>query len=1425
MQWLSIGERGGVGCGFALDRWIRVALTTVSACLGLLLFSSPAFAAIAHEYESAVSVELAKGVSKAFCETLPETEPPCVSGALTGASAIAAAGKRLWVADQVGDKGRVDLFSAETGVFEGPQLNEGEGAGSLGGGLAVGHAEFAGTPGEQVYVESGGNLAVFDGATGKLLSVWTGANTPAKSFGGGKRAKSFGGEKDLAGSFGGEKGVAVNQSALSPDKGDVYVISDHGENAAGNAVDVFDPEKEVTKDGEEPAKPVTVIEGTCAPGEDLPCTGNLTPFVFPHKVAVSPLNGDVYVADIIEDNTSGHRSVVDVFEPTGVPGGYKFSSTITEANGALFGAEGGINGLAVDGEGDLYIALGNGSANTNKSIVYQFNAVGTLVSRLEGTPTEAFSDVTSVAVDSETGGLFVGDGGSGVPVRVFGRSVTIPDVALTAASEVHATHVVLNGTVNPDEAGAATCEFEYGTSLSYGAHAECEGPGSVATPIPGGPGDDSPVPVHSVTLAALEPDTTYFYRLRALNSTGVPSDEDAGQVTTSGPGLDGELSSEVASSAVTLDARIDPHGSNASYYFQYSETSTEACEATASFSSCAAIPAPPGEALGSASGEQEVSQRVQGLVPGRVYHYRVVVLSEAKPGETEVFPEADRTFTTQPEGSASGTAGLPDDRQWELVSPPDKHGALILPILGGGEASGAKVIESSLSGDALTYVASNPVEENAAGYHAEEQILATRGSGGWSSQNIGLPRSNPEGPGNGDEYRFFSEDLSLGLAEPIGGEFTSLKPDVFPPDSEGAPYVRHDLTCQTTPSTCFQPLVTGAPGYADVPEGTRFGSHGNSREGVEFAGASPDLTHVVMYSETPLKPGAAGHALYEWSAGAPFGEQELQPVSVLPESEGGAVVSGELGEATGGASHGFSANAPWAVSGDGSRVFWSAGGRLYLRDMTHGQSLVGGQEIPGETLAVGSAAFQVASSDGSRVFYTEGGALDVCEVGEEPSGELVCGSRNPTPWGGVVGHVLGASEDGSYVYFVSNSVLGDGGARGATAGNCQEEAGDEAPAASVGESCNVYVAHYDGASRVWEAPVFIGALSGNDGADWRPALAFQTARVSPDGRWLAFMSDRSLTGYDNHDAHSGKPDEEVFLYHAPERLGAGSGALVCASCNPTGAQPDGVEQGDGLRLSSGFGAWLPTAWLAANIPGWTELALGKARYQSRFLSDEGRLFFNSSDALVPQAVNSSEDVYEWEPAGTEPGSPSSDSCTEGAPGFVASEHGCVSLISSGTSAQESAFLDASANGDHVFFLTSERLVSQDTDTAFDVYDAHVCSSGSPCVSPAVSPPSCTTADACRAASPPQPGVFGAPASATFSGPGNLAPAPPPLAKAKTAAQIKAERLAKALKACRKDKDKGKRQKCEKAARKAFGAKASKSRASARRANNDRGASR
>ena len=42
--------------------------------------------------------------------------------------------------------------------------------------------------------------------------------------------------------------------------------------------------------------------------------------------------------------------------------------------------------------------------------------------------------------------------------------------------------------------------------------------------------------------------------------------------------------------------------------------------------------------------------------------------------------------------------------------------------------------------------------------------------------------------------------------------------------------------------------------------------------------------------------------------------------------------------------------------------------------------------------------------------------------------------------------------------------------------------------------------------------------------------------MSPNGRWLAFMSEEPLTGYDNRDEITDKRDYEVFLYHAPENL-------------------------------------------------------------------------------------------------------------------------------------------------------------------------------------------------------------------------------------------------------------------------------------------------
>ncbi len=102
---------------------------------------------------------------------------------------------------------------------------------------------------------------------------------------------------------------------------------------------------------------------------------------------------------------------------------------------------------------------------------------------------------------------------------------------------------------------------------------------------------------------------------------------------------------------------------------------------------------------------------------------------------------------------------------------------------------------------------------------------------------------------------------------------------------------------------------------------------------------------------------------------------------------------------------------------------------------------------------------------------------------------------------------MGASEDGSYVYFVANGVLGDGAQHGAVHGDCTGR-DKEAPV----QRCNLYLYH-EGTTKL------VAVLSGMDAADWGLLyLGAPTARVSPDGRFLAFMSERSLTGYDNRDA-------------------------------------------------------------------------------------------------------------------------------------------------------------------------------------------------------------------------------------------------------------------------------------------------------------------
>jgi hypothetical protein len=456
------------------------------------------------------------------------------------------------------------------------------------------------------------------------------------------------------------------------------------------------------------------------------------------------------------------------------------------------------------------------------------------------------------------------------------------------------------------------------------------------------------------------------------------------------------------------------------------------------------------------------------------------------------------------------------------------------------------------------------------------------------------------------------------------------------------------------------------------------------------------------------------------------------------------------------------------------------------------------------------------SSNGSRVFYLEKGDLYEYDASTGAQTDLTANHPGEVS-AGVQEMVSDVSADGSYVYFVANGVLGDGAEHAAKAGSCEPEP------VRVG-TCNLYMLRNNGSG--WEEPRFIATLSSEDINSWYseaagpPDLTRITSRVSPDGRYLTFMSNRSLTGYDNVDANptaQGARDEEVYLYDSLR------GRLVCVSCAPSGARPRGVSTEHELLVTPPGEAWAEPGrphWLAGSLPGWQVDGGVDTAYQPRYLSDSGRLFFDSPEALVPQDTNGLEDVYQYEPPGV-------GGCTGASATFNERLGGCVDLISSGTSSGESAFMDASEKGpgggaaEDVFFLASNRLTAADTDTGFDVWDAHVCSAAAPCARLPVSPPPCSSGDSCKAAPAPQPELFGAAPSATFSGAGNVVPAPAPVSKPLTRAQ----KLTRALSSCRKKykKSRKRRAACERAAHRQYGSKATAKKA--KRARHGRRASR
>jgi hypothetical protein len=705
---------------------------------------------------------------------------------------------------------------------------------------------------------------------------------------------------------------------------------------------------------------------------------------------------------------------------------------------------------------------------------------------------------------------------------------------------------------------------------------------------------------------------------------------------------------------------------------------------------------------------------------------------------------AEQAFATTAVPGSSGPA-LPDGRVYELVSTAGNVGEPYQPASPlGFETIG---VESS----------EHPFEAaqdgEAVTYVGEPPALGGTGETGPGEGNQWLAVRTPTAwttdvitPALRNvefpAYQAFSSDLTSGIFQG-GGE------PLVPGISTGC----RSLYSRSTASGAYSALFTNseAPveGESPSPCGRPL-----------FAGASKDESEVIFQSEAALTPTAEeavelppGHARHGGAGGDESGAPCVFGCNLYSAAkghlqpvnvlEGKSVPNANFGGYPGESGFPDLSN---AISADGSRIFWTD--TQPGPDFEHVFVLEDGENNV-QVSGAEAAEYWTATPDGTIALYTEAGVLWQFNTHTNTREALTSESAAVL---GVIG-TNQTGEDAGYVYFVAEGVL---------AGN--ENAEHEA---AIPGAPNLYLIHGG-------TTIFIATLSSNDneitatsegtlaGGDWIADMGLRTAAVTPDGRHLVFQSILPLTGYDNTLPGGPSKAVEVFIYSADEA------ELACGSCDPSGAPPALATETVGL--------------METRLPVSNE----SYTYLRRWMSENGnRLFFDSEQPLVAQDTNGVQDVYEWEREGE-------GTCASQVP--ARPNHGCVSLLSGGNNRGYSFLIDADATGNNVFFEHQGPLGSvQAPADRNELYDARV-DGGFPEASLNCSGAGCQTG-------PPPPPGFSSPASIATSGGQNFPPQGPP----KQPTLTRAQRLAKALKACR-SKPKHKRAHCEREARGRFGPK-------------------
>jgi RHS repeat-associated protein len=183
-----------------------------------------------------------------------------------------------------------------------------------------------------------------------------------------------------------------------------------------------------------------------------------------------------------------------------------------------------------------------------------------------------------------------------------------PSATTEAAGSVGETTATLKGQVNPNGA-AATYQFEYGTTTSYGtkvpATAESVGSGTTNVAV-------------SKAISGLKGNTTYHFRVSATNASGTTLGLDKSFTTPKLPTATTEAATSVKETEATLKASVNPNGTATTYQFEYGKTISYGTK----------VPLSP-ESVGSGTTAVVLSKAISGLAEGVTYHYRVVASNAA----------------------------------------------------------------------------------------------------------------------------------------------------------------------------------------------------------------------------------------------------------------------------------------------------------------------------------------------------------------------------------------------------------------------------------------------------------------------------------------------------------------------------------------------------------------------------------------------------------------------------------------------------------------------------------------------------------------------------------------------------------------------------------------------------------------------------